>query len=113
MTPPWSDAFSIKLLFLILQQLPKDSQTGINLRAAPAGAVVQILAAAAAQALTVRAAQQLGIHIQHECSRQDLVQIGLVPLLQEESPLVCLILPLKRTGEHSRKNSAAQRSQTA
>ena len=54
-----------------------------------------------ADALAVRPAKQLRIHVQHERGRQDLVQIGHIPLLQEESPLICLILPLERTGEHS------------
>ena len=57
MTPPWSE------LFLILQKLPKDSQTGIGFRTAVTGTVVQIFAAAEAQALAVWLAQQLGIHV--------------------------------------------------
>ena len=50
---------SKKFFLLILQQLPKDSQTGISFRTAIALAVVQILAAAETKSFTIGLAQQL------------------------------------------------------
>jgi hypothetical protein len=90
------DTSLVKLLFtafildLLLKKLLQSSKSGIQLLLAAAGAVVQVFAAALANAFAVLLAQQLGIQTQDENRPYNIVQIGAVSL-QREYPLVFVL----------------------
>ena len=100
MTPPvYLNSYFFLLVLVLIQKLGQRRQSGVHFLFTSAAPLVEIDAAAGADALAVRVTEGLGIHLQDELGPGQVTHID-APVLQKDNVVVFLV-PRQLPGQHT------------